>query len=48
MHEKGGQQLAADMDTKYSTKQLYDIIERLDVYDEFANQAKERSKKKPK
>lgn len=48
MHEKGGQQLAADMDTKYSTKQLYDIIERLDVYDEFVNQAKERSKKKSK
>lgn len=48
MHEKGGQELAADMDTKYSTKQLYDIIERLDVYDALSNQAKERATKKPK
>lgn len=32
-HELGGLHLIAEMDYKYSTKQLYDMIEILDVHD---------------
>lgn len=35
MHPKGGVELALAMSTSYSTKQLYDILEMLDVHDTF-------------
>ena len=36
MHEKGGLDIAADMSWKYNTKQLYQMLELLDVYDSLA------------
>lgn len=44
MHEKGGMELALDMSSKYSTKQLYDILEMLDVYDCMVEQTREKEK----
>lgn len=46
MHEKGGLDIAADMSWKYSTKQLYNMIEQLDVYDSVKKQAIAREKNK--
>ena len=43
MHEKGGLHLVADMDTKYSVKQLYDMLEMLDVYDAMKKIAHEQA-----
>ena len=51
MHEKGGLELAAEMDWKYSTRQLLKLIELLDVHDALLQQAKnkaEANKNKPK
>ena len=47
MHEKGGLELAAEMDWKYSTRQMLKFIEMLDVYDSLAKQAHD-NKPKPK
>ena len=33
MHERGGLHLIEEMKTKYSLRQLYDMLEMLDVYD---------------
>ena len=44
MHEKGGLDIAADMSWKYSTKQLYQMLEVLDVYDALKEQAKPKTK----
>lgn len=46
MHEKGGLDIAADMGWKYSTKQLYDMLEQLDVYDSLKKQAIDKEKNK--
>lgn len=48
MHDKGGLDIAADMSWKYSTKQLYDFLEMLDVYDSLKKQAVDREKKPPR
>jgi hypothetical protein len=51
MHEKGGLELAAEMDWKYSTRQLLRFLELLDVHDSLDKQARDRSvanKNKPK
>ncbi len=51
MHEKGGLELAAEMEWKYSTRQLLKLIEMLDVHDALLQQAKnkaEANKNKPK
>jgi hypothetical protein len=48
MHDKGGLDIAADMNWKYSTKQLYNMLEQLDVYDSLNKQAidsREKNKK---
>lgn len=42
-HEKGGLHLIADMNTKYSLKQLYDMIEVLDVYDSMKQAAQDKA-----
>lgn len=39
MHEKGSLELAMEMDWKYSTKQLYNMLEMLDVHDALHQQA---------
>lgn len=44
MHEKGGMELALAMSSQYSTKQLYDILEMLDVHDCMVEQAREKEK----
>lgn len=44
MHEKGGLELAAEMDWKYSTRQLLKMLEMLDVYDSIKQQAIEKDK----
>lgn len=46
MHDKGGLDIAADMGWKYSTKQLYDMLEQLDVYDSLKKQAIDKEKNK--
>lgn len=46
IHEKGGLELAAEMSWKYSTKQLYNMLEQLDVYDSLKKQAIDREKNK--
>jgi len=46
MHEKGGLDIAADMSWKYSTKQMYQMLEQLDVYDALKEQAIAKSKTK--
>lgn len=38
MHPKGGMDLALKMSTSYSTRQLLDVIEMLDVYDALLEQ----------
>lgn len=38
-HKLGGLHLVADMSTKYSTSQLFDFLEVLDVYDAIAKEA---------
>ena len=43
MHEKGGLELAAEMDWKYSTRQLLRMLELLDVHDSLAKQAADRA-----
>ena len=44
MHEKGGLELAAEMEWKYSTRQLLKMVEMLDVYDSLSKQAAEKAK----
>lgn len=44
MHEKGGLELAAEMEWKYSTKQMLKFIELLDVYDSLKKQAADKAK----
>lgn len=44
MHEKGGLELAAEMDWKYSTRQMLRMIEMLDVYDSLMKQAADKAK----
>lgn len=46
MHEKGGLDIAADMSWKYSTKQLYKMLEQLDAYDALKEEAIAKSKTK--
>ena len=46
MHEKGGLDIAADMSWKYSTKDLYNMLEVLDIYDSLKKQATDREKNK--
>lgn len=51
MHEKGGLDLAIEMSWKYSLKQLYDMLELLDVHDALTKQAVDKAradKNKPK
>lgn len=52
MHEKGGLELAAEMEWKYSTRQMLKLLELLDVHDALLQQAKnnkaEANKNKPK
>lgn len=38
MHEKGGMELALEMDWKYSTRQMNKVLEMLDVYDSLKEQ----------
>ncbi len=44
MHEKGGLELASEMDWKYSTRQLLKLIELLDIHDALAEQARNKAK----
>lgn len=44
MHEKGGLELASEMEWKYSTRQMLKLIEMLDVYDSLHQQAIEKAK----
>lgn len=44
MHEKGGLELASEMDWKYSTRQMLKLIELLDVCDSLTQQAIEKAK----
>lgn len=44
MHKKGGLELALAMSTSYSTKQLYDILEMLDVSDTIEKMAIDKQK----
>jgi len=44
MHEKGGLELALKMDSSYSVKQLYKILELLDVHDALQKEAFEKDK----
>lgn len=44
MHDKGGLELAAEMEWKYSTRQLLKMIEVLDVYDALNKQAVDKAK----
>lgn len=44
MHEKGGLEIAAEMDWKYSTRQLLKMLEMFDVYDSIKQQAVEKAK----
>lgn len=39
MHEKGGLEMAAEMEWKYSTRQMLKLLELLDVYDALNKQA---------
>lgn len=43
MHEKGGLEMAAEMDWKYSTRQMLKLIELLDVHDSLLQQAKNKA-----
>lgn len=44
MHEKGGLELAAEMEWKYSTRQMLKMVEMLDVHDSLAKQAADKAK----
>jgi hypothetical protein len=44
MHEKGGLAIAAEMEWKYSTRQMLKLIEFLDVYDALNKQAYDKAK----
>lgn len=44
MHPKGGIDLALKMSTCYSTRQLLDVIEMLDVYDALLEQERLKNK----
>lgn len=44
MHEKGGLEMAAEMEWKYSTRQMLKLIELLDVYDSLNQQAINKAK----
>jgi len=51
MHEKGGLELAAEMDWKYSTRQMLKMLELLDIHDSLTKQAVDKAradKNKPK
>lgn len=43
MHEKGSLELAAEMDWKYSTRQMLKFLEFLDVYDSLNKQARDKA-----
>lgn len=43
MHEKGGLELAAEMEWKYSTRQMLRMLELLDVHDSLEKQARDRA-----
>jgi len=45
MHPKGGMELALKMSSCYSAKQMYDVLEMLDVYDALLEQEKAKIKK---
>jgi hypothetical protein len=47
-HELGGIHLIAEMETKYSTRQLYDMLETLDTYDTIKRIAHEEALAKAK
>ena len=44
MHEKGGLELASEMEWKYSTRQLLRMLELLDVHEALTKQAEEKAK----
>ncbi len=44
MHEKGGLELASEMDWKYSTRQMLKILEILDVHDSLVKQSRDKAK----
>lgn len=44
MHEKGGLELAVEMEWKYSTRQMLKLLEFLDVYDALSKQAFDKAK----
>lgn len=44
MHEKGGLGLAAEMEWKYSTRQMLKLLELLDVHDSLNQQAINKAK----
>lgn len=43
MHEKGGLELAAEMEWKYSTRQMLKFLEILDVHDALDKQARDKA-----
>lgn len=45
MHPKGGMDMALKMSTHYSTRQMYDVLEMLDVHDALLEQEKAKIKK---
>lgn len=47
-HKLGGLHLVAEMSTKYSTAQLFDFLEVLDVYDAVAKEAADEYAKQNK
>lgn len=44
MHEKGGLELASQMDWKYSTRQFLKLLELLDVHDALEKQRFDKDK----
>ena len=44
MHERGGLELAAEMEWKYSVRQMLKLLEFLDVYDALNKQAFDKAK----
>lgn len=44
MHDKGGLELASEMDWKYSTRQMLKILEILDVHDSLVKQSRDKAK----
>jgi hypothetical protein len=43
MHEKGGIEIALAMSSKYSTKQLFDMLEMFDVHDALKKMAHDKA-----